>query len=184
MLTKKGRHAGFLRGCRPVASCQPAWETPRCWAWMPSVCTTPGGPSTRRSALRTEQQPQETELWSSQDLQDKIKEHFVIKRGKNHLMINSTHYSQSSAHHLAGGGMTRHLVVPSLEWEEGSWWPGKRCFQTSPGQGHYFSQPQPQTQWVCHHLWEQRNHHLITKGLFLLHRWIYVSSNAHLHTLL
>lgn len=68
-LTPSGFWRFNFRGCRPEASCQPASETPRCWAWRPSVYTTPGDQSSQRSVLRTEQQLQGRGLWSSQDLQ-------------------------------------------------------------------------------------------------------------------
>lgn len=65
-----------FRGCRPEASCQPVWEPPRCWAWRPSVYTTPGDQSIQRSVLQTEQQLQGRGLWSSQDLQGGNKRRF------------------------------------------------------------------------------------------------------------
>lgn len=53
---------------------------------------------------------------------------------------------------LAYGGMTRHLVHPSLEWEVGSWWRDMLCFQTSLGRDHYFCQLPPRKQWAHRHL--------------------------------
>lgn len=58
----------WFRGCRPAASCQPASETPRCWAWRLSVCTTPGDWWGQRSARQTERWPRGRRSWSSQDL--------------------------------------------------------------------------------------------------------------------
>lgn len=60
-----------FRGCRPGASYPPASGTPRCWAWRPSACTTPGDWSGRRPGRQTERQPRGKGWWSSRDLQRK-----------------------------------------------------------------------------------------------------------------
>lgn len=57
-----------FRGCRPGASCQPASRTPRCLAWRPWVCTTPGDRSGRRPGQQTERQPRGKGSWNSRDL--------------------------------------------------------------------------------------------------------------------
>lgn len=68
-------------------------------------------------------------------------------------------------HHSAYGGRTRHPVHPSQEWEAGSWWRGRPCFQTSPDPDRCSCQPQPQTLWVRHHLRRKNNaKHSVSKS--------------------
>lgn len=142
------------RCCRPVTSCQPAWETPRCWAWRPSVCTTPDDRSAQRSARRTGQRPRGRWLWDSRDLSGEGRR--KLGWGNSHVTNKVRPYRKCSIYRLANGGMTRHLEHPSLEWEVGSWWRDTPCFQTSPGQGRYFCQLPPQKLWVHHHLRAKR----------------------------
>lgn len=149
----------LLRGCKLATSCQQSWATPRCWAWRLSICTTPDGHSARRSERQIEQQHLGRGLWNSQDLQEnKIKYEWDSSGMVNRLMWEIESYSwhvysaHKYAYHLACGGMTRHLVPPSLEWVEGSWWQDRLCFLTSLVQDHCFCLLQPQTQLEHHHL--------------------------------
>lgn len=140
-----------FRGCRPGASCQPASGTPRCWAWRPSVCTTPGDRSGRRPGQQTERQPRGKGSWNSPDLPGG-------RRGGQgggytwNKVNNVWRQKKCCTHHSACGGRTRHPVHPSPEWEAGSWWRDRPCFQTSPDPDRCFCQPQPQKLWVRHHL--------------------------------
>lgn len=139
-----------FRGCRPGASCQPASGTPRCWAWTPSVCTTPGDRSGRRPARQTERQLRGKGSWNSPGLAGRRRH-----RQDGEYVINVDKewpYRKCCTHRSAYAGRTRHPARPSLEWEEGNWWRDRPCFQTSPGPDRYFCQPQPQRLWVRHHL--------------------------------
>ncbi len=94
---------------------------------------------------------------------------------------------KSQSHRLACGGMTRHLVHPSPEWEVGSWWPDMPCFQTWLDRGHYFCRQQPQKQWARRHLrnnthmiCQQQNSHFLKRK----HKQLKLQMNTDLRTLL